>query len=298
MEEKISVVIPNFNGYEILPKTLPKVIEAFPESEVIIVDDASTDQSTELIEKKFKKVKLIKQKKNMGFSRTVNKGVKAAKGRYVVLLNSDVSPKNLPLGKLVSYFGDSKTFAVGFMDISHEDGKTIKRGRGTAVFKKGFLNHFAAKPQKGKTFWVSGGSGIFDKGKFLELGGFDPIYAPFYWEDVDLSYRAIKQGYKCFFEPEAIVDHFHEEGAIQKSKSQPYIKRISYRNQFLFVWKNIEDPILLSQHLVWLPYHFAKALLNFDFDFLLGFFLGDSETFTVCFQPESNGEQDTRQPNI
>ena len=288
MEEKISVVIPNFNGERILAKNLPKVLDAFPKSEITVIDDASLDNSVNLIEKKFKEIKLIKNKKNLGFARSVNRGVEESEGRYVILLNSDVSPKKINLGILMNHFKDPSVFAVGFLDISHEGGKLHKRGRGGAVFQKGFLYHFALKTIDKETLWVSGGSGIFDKQKFLQLSGFDPVYAPFYWEDIDLSYRAAKKGYKVYFEPEAEVDHFHEEGAIKKTRSESFINKVSYKNQFLFVWKNIDDPFLIILHIFWLPYHFIKALVALNLDFFYGFIWALIKLPTITFSIDNS----------
>lgn len=236
-----------------------------------MVDDASNDGSQDLIKKEFKKIKLITNKKNLGFGKTVNLGVEESSGDLVLLLNSDVSPRKDCLKAAITHFKDQKVFAVGLTDFSHENGKVIKRGRGGGSFKKGFLNHYKDEITSGETFWVSGGSGLFVKKLFLDLGGFDPVYAPFYWEDIDLSFRARLLGYICLFEPNSKVDHYHEEGAIKKTKRAFEIKTISYRNQFIFVWKNISDPLLILEHLVYLPYHFVKALAQKDGAFFLGF---------------------------
>ena len=126
-------------------------------------------------------------------------------------------------------------------------------------------------PKKAETFWVSGGSGLFDKKKFLSLNGFDINFAPFYWEDIDISYRAQKNGFKCYFEPSAKVDHFHQEGSIKQNKSDFIIKSSSYKNQFIFVWKNISDYSLLSQHILWMPIHIIKELTKFNTPFFIGF---------------------------
>lgn len=272
MEEKVSIVIPNFNGRELLAKNLPEVTRVCPKSEIIVVDDASQDDSALLVKKRFKKVKVIENKKNLGFARSANIGVKAASGQYVLLFNTDVSPRPDFLKPALVHFQKHKNlFAVGLADQSHEDGTIITRGRGGAKFKRGFLNHFAQKPRFGETLWVSGGSGLFDRQKFLALGGFDPAFAPFYWEDIDLCWRARKQGLVCLFEPRALVDHYHQQGAIKKSHWPVYIKTVAYKNQFLFVWKNISDYSQVALHLLWLPYHFAKALLTLDLVFFLGF---------------------------
>ncbi len=271
MAQKISVIIPNYNGANLLSKNLPQVIKNCPGCQIIVVDDASTDSSATFIKEKFKNVKIITNKKNLGFSKTVNEGIENASGELVLLLNSDVSPRTGFLKPALTHFKNKAVFAVGLQDFSHEDGKIIPRGKGGANFKKGFLNHFAAKIMAGETLWVSGGSGLFVREILNKLGGFDPIYSPFYWEDIDLSFRAHQNGYICIFEPMSKVDHYHQEGAIKKTRKPFEIKTISYRNQFIFVWKNFSDPLFLVQHLLWLPYHLAKAITSSDFAFLLGF---------------------------
>ena len=287
MEKKISIVIPNYNGKNLIARNLPQVIKTAPGVQIIIVDDASGDDSCSFIRKNFPKVLLIVNRKNQGFSKTVNTGVGHASADLVLLLNSDVSPRANFLKPLVEHFSKrSNLFAVAIADYSHENGKIILRGRGGATFNKGFVQHFAAKIKPGKTLWVSGGSGLFDRKKFLELGGFDPVFSPFYWEDIDLSYRAQKLGLICLFEPRSKVDHYHEEGAIKKNYSQNYVKKVSYRNQFLFVWKNISDYSMVLQHLAWMPYHFAVALAKLDLAFFNGFFWALAKLPTLVFNYE------------
>jgi GT2 family glycosyltransferase len=123
------------------------------------------------------------------------------------------------------------------------------------------------------TFWISGGSCAIRKKCFEKIGEFDNLYDPFYWEDIDLSYRARKSGYKIKFNPESVVEHRHEEGSIKKHYNYEKIKFIAYRNQFIFIWKNITDNGLIMSHFIWLPYHFVTALLRFDTAFFSGFIL-------------------------
>ncbi len=271
--EKISVVIPNYNGADLLAVNLPNVIKFCPNCEIIVVDDASTDGSIRLIHKKFKKVKLVQLRQNGGFANASNVGAKTAKSDLILLMNTDVSPRKDFLRPALKYFKNANTFSVGLEDQSHENGKIIPKGRGSAVFRRGFLMHFAATTDRGVTLWTSGGSSIFNRKKFLELGGFDLIYKPFYWEDIDLGFRAWRKGYVSFFEPLSKVDHYHEKGSITKSTSSLRIKSVSYKNQFLFVWKNIHDYYLIAQHFIWLPYHLIKALINWDTAFYYGFLL-------------------------
>ncbi len=285
---KISIVIPNYNGEGLLKKNLPKVFEAVDyyvasqnvQAEIIIVDDCSSDNSIEIVQSsKLKvksyslKLKIIKNEKNLGFSSTVNRGVREASGETVVLLNTDVVPEKGFLEPLLSHFEDERVFAVGCMDKSIEDDKIILRGRGIGKWQRGFLVHSRGEVDKTNTLWVSGGSSAFRKSTWDKLGGFDELYSPFYWEDIDLSYRAIKSGFKVLFEPKSIVVHEHEKGAIKGAYSPFQIKTVAYRNQFIFVWKNASDLDLQFLHVFWFPYHFVKALASGEWAFILGFFL-------------------------
>ena len=175
------------------------------------------------------------------------------------------------LQPLIEHFNDESVFAVGCMDKSIEGSKIVLRGRGIGKFDKGFLVHKRGEVNKRNTLWVSGGSSAFRKSIWDKLGGFNELYNPFYWEDIDLSYRALKAGYRILFELKSIVVHEHEEGAISKKFSSFKIKTISYRNQFIFVWINITDLDLQFSHLIWLGYNMLKALLRIDFPFFLGF---------------------------
>lgn len=267
----ISIVIPNYNGEELLKKNLPKVFEAIEglSSEVIVVDDGSTDQSVNFL--RTQKIKLLRNPKNLGFSSTVNKGVKEASGEIVVLLNTDVFPEKNFLEPLLKHFDDSEVFAVGCLDKSHESGKIILRGRGIGTWRRGFLVHAKGEVDKDNTLWVNGGSGAFRKSIWEKLEGLNELYNPFYWEDIDLSYRALKSGYKVLFEKKSIVHHEHQKGAIKKNYPEFKIKTIAFRNQFIFVWENATDLSLQLFHIIFLPYHFVKALISSDSAFFLGF---------------------------
>lgn len=275
----VSVVIPNYNGEDLLKKNLPKVFEELEKYrggkfEVIVVDDGSRDESLNVLEdfeKKYKNLKVLVNKKNLGFSSTVNNGAAHATGDILLLLNTDVYPQKGFLDPLINNFRDEAVFAVGCMDKSIEGDSVVLRGRGVGSWKRGFLVHGKGEVNKKSNFWASGGSSAFRKTLWVKLGGLSEFYNPFYWEDIDISYRAQKAGYKVLFEPNSVVYHEHHKGVIRKTYSPYDIKTIAYRNQFLFVWSNATDFNLRIAHIVFLPYHFAKALLRFDSAFFISF---------------------------
>lgn len=269
----ISIIIPNYNGSELLKKNIPAVLKAiheYRESEILIIDDASTDDSLEILESFKNEIRVIQNKTNMGFARSVNKAVRNATGAIIILLNSDVRPEVDFIKPLLAHFENHKVFAVACLDKSIENGKTVERGRGIGKWSRGFFVHNAGVLDKKPTLWASGGSSAFRKSIWEALGGFRTFYKPFYWEDIDLSYRAWKMGYEVDFEEKSIVIHEHEGGSIKKQFSPFFIKTIAYKNQFLFVWSNIRNSGYILDHLVWLPYHLIRSLMSTDFAFIFG----------------------------
>ncbi len=271
MKNSVSIIIPNYNGKQLLEKNLPQVIKACIDHEIIVVDDASTDESVIFLKKNYPQIKLLEKERNDGFATTVNLGVKAAQGEIVVLINTDVLPQGDFLKLLLQHFKNDKVFAVGCLEKSWEKGQFIERGRGIGRFKHGFLEHARGETNINNTLWVSGGSGAYRKSIWEKLGGMDELYNPFYWEDLDLGYRALKSGYKLVFEVRSQVTHLHEQGSIKSKYTAAEIEKIAYRNQFIFVWKNITDTRYLLNHLFWLPIYLFIALIKGNMHLVGGF---------------------------
>ncbi|NMB57053.1 glycosyltransferase family 2 protein [Candidatus Beckwithbacteria bacterium] len=251
---QVSVVIPNYNGAKLLSKNLPKVIKACPHSEIIVVDDTSTDDSVKLLKTQFPQVVTIINKKNQRFGESCNIGVRQARGEIVILLNSDVVPSENFLKPLITHFKDPKVFSVGCKEIEEINGQKVFSGRTIAEFKRGLWVHWKPTDQESQeTFWTFGGSMAIDRQKFLDLGGFDKLFYPAYWEDFDLCLRAKEKGYKTIFEKEAIVYHNHET-TNKIVFGLRAIEKMSMRNQILLVFKHARG-VKLFQHIIWLPYH-------------------------------------------
>lgn len=279
----IEVIIPNYNGFELIQKNLPKVISAVKNhkvAKITIVDDGSTLEEQKNLEEfvakinrnSTAKINLMLFQQNKGFSSNVNRAALSSTADILILLNTDVYPHQNFLDALLPHFKDENIFGVGCMDESIED-KTVLRGRGLARWDRGLLVHSKGEVDKSDTFWVSGGSSAFNRKLFQKLNGFDALYDPFYWEDIDLSYRAQKAGYKVLFEPKSVVVHVHKKGSIKKHYKDDVIKSYAMRNQFTFIWKNISDKKLLFSHFLWMPYYLLSAIARFDKIFLKGFFL-------------------------
>lgn len=267
----VSIIVPNWNGRELLQKHLPAVIAETGKSEVIVVDDASTDDSIGFLRRQFPNVGIVAKDRHDGFASTVNAGVAEATGEVVVLLNTDCEPEKNFLQKLLPHFDDPLVFAVGSMDKSIEGDRTMLRGRGIAHWRRGLYVHRRGAVNSSKTDWVSGGSGAFRKSMWDKLGGMDTLFNPFYWEDIDLSHRAIKAGFSLVFESGSVVRHFHQEGKIMSKYSTWQVRMISTRNQFQFIWKNISGTGIIVSHMFWTPITLLKAVFTLDSAFIYGY---------------------------
>jgi GT2 family glycosyltransferase len=248
LDVNISIVIPNYNGQGLLENNLPKVLKAASIKsnnirEVIVVDDASTDSSVEFLKKSFdKQIRLIKHTKNRGFSMSVNTGVRSAKGDFILLLNTDVIPEEDFLTNVDKLFKDPKVFGVSL----HEKGY----GYSKAKFTDGYINLSMGKEDDSvhECLYASGGSGLFRKSIWRELGGLDEmLLSPFYWEDLDICYRASKRGYINLWNPSSYVNHHHE--SVISKLPKKYVSRLRERNELLCIWKNIHSKNLIRKHI-------------------------------------------------
>ncbi|OGK47815.1 hypothetical protein A2963_03105 [Candidatus Roizmanbacteria bacterium RIFCSPLOWO2_01_FULL_40_13] len=270
----ISIIIPVYKNYGLFFNNLRNNQKYFAGCEVIIMNDYPQEKIAKKVKEIIPKAVAVDNKKNLGFANNINSGVKRAKGEYVLLLNSDVILKDDSFKKTVEQFKqDNKVFALSFAQYE-SDGKLVGGNRG--YFMNGLINHMRqAKTDDRKVifnFWADGGSSIFKKDLFLKLGSFDRLYNPFYWEDVDLSYRAWKAGYKVYYCSQVKVRHYHES-TIGKYFQKTSILKTAYRNQFIFNWKNLTDKDFILNHLLALPKLLLISLVRGNWPFLQGFFL-------------------------
>jgi len=264
-----TVVIPNWNGRDLLERYLPALQLAMAgdaENEILVVDNGSSDGSAEFVREKFPGVKVLALDRNLGFGGGSNAGFRAASNDIVVLLNSDMRVEPDFLAPLLSGFSDEKVFAVS-CQIFFSDAAKLREETGLTQgwWEDGSLR-VRHRIDKGISdlypcFYGGGGSCAFDRKKFLELGGFDPMLAPFYLEDTDLGYMAWKRGWKVLYQPRSVVYHEHR-GTIGKRFTEAQIQEALKKNFILFCWKNIHEWDRLVSHLF---FTYAGALLSLFF---------------------------------
>lgn len=241
--KKVSVIIPTVKGVSKLPAI---------EAEYIIIDNGPEAKSTVA-------AKVLTYPTPLGFARACNEGAKQAAGEILFFLNDDIEIENINLIPLLGHFDAPDVFAVTPKVLRLSEGK-----RNEAVilgsFAGGVITTECSRLDPDRPvdiFQVCGAAFLVDKSKFFELGTFDELFTPFYYEETDLSYRAQKKGWRIIYDPRITVLHRHSQ-TIGGNYSKFARKRIYFRNQLLSTWKNISDPLLLAWHI------FSSLLIIFN----------------------------------
>jgi GT2 family glycosyltransferase len=253
--EGISVVIPNYNGRNLLPLILPSVFTALQqtrlENEVIVSDDGSTDDSRQWLSDTYPEILLIVTSQNSGFSATANRGIRAARYKWVLLLNSDVilTPDYfdhvLPYRTVPNLFGVSGRI-VGWEDDHLQEGGKFPVWQGAKI-KTGydFIPRDTTTQDHWPCFYLSGANAFINKEVFDRVGQFNELFSPFYVEDAELSLRAWRCGYASYYEHRAICRHRHA-ATILSTRKKRAINRIYNRNKFFLHAIHLQGPARIS----------------------------------------------------
>jgi len=256
---KLSIIIVNYNVKYFLEQCLYSVRKAIEgmEAEVFVVDNNSVDGSMEMVEEKFPEVISIINKDNVGFSKANNQAIKISKGDYTLLLNPDTLVEDDTFKKVVSFM-DSHPNAGG-LGVKMIDGKgrflpESKRGLPTPAVAFYKISGLAKIFPKSKTFGgyhlgylnkeqtheveiLSGAFMLMRKSVLDKIGYLDETFF-MYGEDIDLSYRIIKAGYKNYYFPETRIIHY--KGESTKKSSVNYVV-VFYNAMIIFAKKHFSS---------------------------------------------------------
>jgi O-antigen biosynthesis protein len=278
MVRGISVILLTWNGLTLLKECLPKVVANLSHwgmpHELIIVDNGSRDGTIEYLAGTYPEIPCVKFAKNQGFARANNEAVKQARFDTILFLNNDLYLEEGCINALFERLNDDQVFAAA-PKILRWDKVTIDDGLRYGQYSSGFFSVELEKERErfSKPHWVTffcGACFLCKKAIFTTLGGFDTLYTPYAWEDLDLAYRAWKRGYKIVYEPRSVAYH-KREATTRSSFSNLFFISLMWKNRFIFTWKNITSGRMIMNHLAWLPFKMVKFLCNGRWRYVVGF---------------------------
>ncbi|GBD86462.1 N-acetylglucosaminyl-diphospho-decaprenol L-rhamnosyltransferase [bacterium BMS3Abin03] len=260
----LSIIIVNYNVKEFLQNLLHSIEKASSgiSKEIIIVDNASDDGSVELIREKFPDVKLIVNKKNLGFGKANNQALKIAKGDFMLMLNPDTLVSEDTFDKMIGFFNSNPEAGLAGCKILNPDGSlqlACRRsfpGPWTSFTKVTGLSRLFPKNKlfarynltyldENKSYEVDAISGSFmmmRREVYEKVGGFDEQFF-MYGEDLDLCYRIQKAGYKVFYVHSTQIIHYKGESTKRSSLDET---RVFYNAMHLFVKKHLSSSFLVE----------------------------------------------------
>ena len=263
--KKIALLILNWNGVKLLETYLPTVVKHnSSESEIIVVDNASDDNSILFLQNTYPYLKRIEFKENYGFAKGYNKAINLITHKYVVLLNSDVRVTKNWLQAPLEFLNSNTDYAAcqpkilddkmplkfeyagasgGYIDIL---GYPFCRGR---IFKS-LEDDYGQYDQIKDIFWASGAALFIRREIYLKLGGLDESFFA-HQEEIDLCWRILNEGHKIACIPQSIVYHL---GGASLDKSRPKKTFLNFRNNLIMLLKNLP--------LYALPIIFTRLILD------------------------------------
>ena len=242
-----SVVVPTHNGLRHLPTVLDALSrQTFRDSEVLVVDDAGSDASAQFVAENYPWVRLIVNRRNIGFAASCNTGAAAARGRYVVLLNNDTEPAATWLAELARTIAAHPDAAIVASKLLLYDRRDTLHTTGDMLGTDGIPHNRGVWEQdrgqydaSGAIFSGCGGASAYRKDVWQALGGFDEDFW-MYLEDVDLGFRAQLLGCAAVFAPEARVYH-----KLSQSGGDTLASYYVGRNTIWLIAKNMPRSLLL-----------------------------------------------------
>jgi len=258
---EVTIIIVNYNQKKLLISCIDSLQKInYPNIEVIIVDNGSTDGSVEVV-KKFTvhyslfNIHLIENQTNLGFAGGNNAAFSLVKGKYVLLLNNDTKVTPDFLSILVEEMEKNSEIGVDQPKIVFFDNKTLQAG-GSFLTDTGFLYHFGFSQkvndpeynQKIEIFSANGACMLVRKSLIEKIGLFDPDYFN-YFEESDFCWRVWLAGYKIKYNPKAVI--FHKGSQTSFILGSYFMQYFSFRNRLCSLIKNLE----LKEMIKILPLH-------------------------------------------
>lgn len=273
---KVSIVVTNFNGGQMLVDCVESIKKLdYPNFEIILVDDKSSDNSLKnaIGIKGELELKVVKNKKNLGFVGANNEGIKYATGKYILFLNNDTLVSKDLLNILVSEMEKDSSIGAIQPKIKMMDDHNLLDNAGSFLTKTGFLIHWGFGKKDSEEFnkkriiFSAKGACLMTRSEIVEkIGLFDDDFVS-YMEESDFCYRVWLAGYKVLYLPTTFI--YHKIGfSYTKKLNTIAVNYNSFKNRILMLFKNLETKNLI---LILLPHILILLALSLYYLFRLQF---------------------------
>jgi GT2 family glycosyltransferase len=254
----VSCVIPVLVVHEGLVENLSALLAEIERrgknDEIVVVDDSGEDCVRQALSPLFPAIRFVVNRENLGFARALTAGVEAASFEPVFLLNSDVRVRRNAIGPLLEHMQDEEVFAAAPKVLLEGDPHRIESltavelSEGRARWHQPALHGEPGgqRAPAGPIAFAVGGACLLRRSDFL-AEGLDPLYEPFYLEDLDLCWRAWRLGRRVVYEPSAQVEHRHR-ATISRVARPEWVRAAIEKNALLFQWKFLDQPESLRAH--------------------------------------------------
>lgn len=247
---KVAIFVLNYNGRELLPECLPSILREADASRhncrVVVIDNESTDDGPEWLVANHPEVEL-RPLPNRGLC-SFNTMMAEESSPVAILLNNDIRLCPGAIDPLIEPFERGKSDCFMTAPLCHQfDGETYEGFRTAVDWSYGLVRATARFPgnEAGRQSpdWTAsvGAAMAVDREKFVELGGFDPIYLPGRIEDLDLAFRAFRAGWHIQYVPDSRMEHLGM-ATFGRAFGEVGCDRLALRNTLLFQWKNLRAP--------------------------------------------------------
>lgn len=261
----VCLLVLNYNGVAHLEECLSSALAAAGRlgrpCPVVLVDNRSTDDSVSFARGRFPAVEVVVSPRN-DFLFSLNDIVRASPADVVIILNNDMRFDADFIAPLLSHFSDPQVFGAGAAILTWDGSADTVGPRCARLHHWWFHKWWSFERQEpALTLDACGGAAAYRRLMFVELGGFDPLYRPGYYEDLDLSYRAWMRGWKTVYDPRSRA--YHKESASMLARYGDTGKaRLMYRNHLLFTVKNVGGAGFLIGFFLLLPYRVLLPLVR------------------------------------
>lgn len=259
MTRPVSVVMPSLDDLDLFERHLPTLLAELDRrderDEVVVVDDTGRDVLSAPLRARWPAVRVVPMRANGGFARAMRAGIEAARNELVFAVNPDVLVRRGFLDPLVACLAEEDVWAVvprillGGKDDKIESWAFLRERNGLLELDQPALQgqSSARALRLAPVGFAVGGACLYRRADFLEVG-FDPLYEPFYWEDIDWSWVGWRRGKRILYQPASVVEHQHR-GTIGRRVPKDFVRAMVERNKLLFNWKHVDVPELQRRHL-------------------------------------------------